>query len=555
MTSADEAPTSSRTSGVMRPYVGAERPVLRRRVRGVVVPAVVVFCLLLGLLFAFVAPYLVTPLGIPLIVLLLLSVWALPAARTAPTRTLEGLFFVFFVMMVLWPNYIAISLPGLPWITMVRLTGFPLVFTLLVCTSVSSQFRTETAETLKSVSLIWKLLVTFVAIQVVSIVFSKDIADSIQKLVVYETSWTAVFFASVYVFRKPRRVETWAALMWTMGIFVGLLGLWEERSGHVPWAFHMPSFLHIEQNMYAQIVEADAQLAATAIHRITGAYRIISVFGNSLTFAEYMAFTFPFVLNFIAGHYRWWVRLAAIVSLPFFLVVVLDTGSRLGAVGLILSCLFYLLAWAVMSWRRRKSSIFGPAIALAYPVIFVVAIASTFMFERLRAVVWGNGPEAASNQGRILEYTKGIPMVLTRPWGHGIGMGATTLGIYSADGKAAIDTYYLLIALEYGVVGFAIYFGMILLAIYVAGKTALSAPTDNRDYAFLVPIAIALVNFFVISSVFSQQDNNPLVFMMLGMIVALVWRIGEERKAARRIADAEFGPVKSPPRAVFRARP
>jgi hypothetical protein len=40
------------------------------------------------------------------------------------------------------------------------------------------------------------------------------------------------------------------------------------------------------------------------------------------------------------------------------------------------------------------------------------------------------------------------------------------------------------------------------------------------------------MNFFVIKSVFSQQDNHPLVFMMLGMVVALVWRIQQQRPVA-----------------------
>jgi hypothetical protein len=63
---------------------------------------------------------------------------------------------------------------------------------------------------------------------------------------------------------------------------------------------------------------------------------------------------------------------------------------------------------------------------------------------------------------------------------------------------------------------------MIGLAIYNSGRrvfdTAPGAPEPNPLFA---PLAIALTNFLVIKSVFSQQDNHPVVYMMLGAVVAL----------------------------------
>ena len=43
----------------------------------------------------------------------------------------------------------------------------------------------------------------------------------------------------------------------------------------------------------------------------------------------------------------------------------------------------------------------------------------------------------------------------------------------------------------------------------------------DREHRFFAAIAVALTVFLVIKSVFSQQDNLPLVFIMLGMFVAL----------------------------------
>jgi hypothetical protein len=40
----------------------------------------------------------------------------------------------------------------------------------------------------------------------------------------------------------------------------------------------------------------------------------------------------------------------------------------------------------------------------------------------------------------------------------------------------------------------------------------------------LLPLTISMVNFLMVKSVFAQTDIHPLVFMMLGMISACVYR-------------------------------
>jgi len=99
-----------------------------------------------------------------------------------------------------------------------------------------------------------------------------------------------------------------------------------------------------------------------------------------------------------------------------------------------------------------------------------------------------------------------------------------------------IDTYYLTVALEYGVLGFILYFGAFLFAVGGATRYVL-APFDrrNREAGFLLPAGICLINFVVIKSVFAQQDNHPLVFMVLGMALALTYRIRKE--GAPRLGD------------------
>ena len=117
----------------------------------------------------------------------------------------------------------------------------------------------------------------------------------------------------------------------------------------------------------------------------------------------------------------------------------------------------------------------------------------------------------------------GWQKLLQWPFGYGIGQAAPTLGFgKDIGGMITIDTYYLSIVLEYGVVGFIVYYGMFAIAIYEGIRRSLFAHSDNEDRAFLLPITVSLITFIVVKSVFSQQDNHPVVFMMLGALVALV---------------------------------
>lgn len=523
-------------SVVLKPYAGADRTLWRRLMSWSLVPGLALFCFIYGFFYAIFAPYLIVMFMIPLFIMGALAIWALPDMRQAPTRSMVFLYYALYITLVLWPNYLAFALPGMPWITIIRITGFPLAFMLLVSVSVSKNFRTTLSQALSAAPLLWKLLVAFTVIEVVSIVFSHNFGQSIQKLILAQISWTAIFFVCCYVFLKPGRVERWAALMWIMAVIVCLFGLWEHHLGHVPWRDHIPGFLKIGDPTVNAILAGGARTS-------TGMYRVQSTFGTSLNLAEYLALTLPFVLHFIMGDYKPWVRLAGVATIPLFLDIVVATDSRLGSVGFFLAFVAYPFFWSLLRWRRLKSSLVGPAIALSYPVLFCGAVAAVLSIHKLRSKIIGNGSQNASNEGRSSQFKEGIPKILKHPWGYGIGMGADALGNYTPSGVLTIDSYYLSVGLEYGVIGFILYYGMLAVGIQYSAKYALNVHKHDKEYSFLIPITIALTNFVIIKAVLSQQDNHPLIFMMLGMVVALIYRL-----------RAEGAPAQSP-EAAAEARP
>ena len=507
---------------ILKPYERDPRRPLQRWLGFLVLLVVAGFCLVYGFAFALFAPRLLLPLVAPLPLMAMVAIWALPETRRAPTRALTTLLFAFIGALILWPNYIAFAPPGLPWITMLRLTGFPLVLTLLICVSVSEQFRERLAFALSGEPLIWKSLALFLLLQFVSIAFSDRVGFSIDRFVVAQVSWTGIFFTSAYVFLTPNRVQKMASLLWILVIPVGIIGIFEWRVQHVLWAGHIPSFLQIDD-------PAVQVTLASKFRQGSAQYRTHSTFNTSLGLGEYLALTLPFIIHFALGAYNWTIKIAAAATIPFLIFIVYITGSRLSVVGCMMSFLFYAVAWAILYWRANRESILAPAFVLALPVGLLMAASLILVWRPLHDLAFGgNGGTKSSTEARQEQLALAIPKFLARPWGYGIGKAADTVGFKIQTGTVTLDSYYITVMIEYGIIGFIVYYGMIAMSIYVAGRYSLVSVGRSKDYGFLVPIAIALLNFFVIKSVFAAEDNHAIIFMFLGMIVALISRLRRE---------------------------
>ena len=465
-------------------------------------------------LFILLGRFLLVQFIAPLALLILLIIWALPDREKVPDKLLQALFLAFVVGQLFWPNYLALSLGNLPWITAVRLIGVPMVFIMLICLSQSHAMRATLSEILGANKLTARLMLALIGLAVLSLAFSTDRGMSTNLLIAAIFSWFALFYVALLFFARPGNVERFIWLLWTAVIFWCLMGVWESRISQVPWANSIPSFLKIEDEVVQRVLSGSARSA-------TGIYRVQGKFTTSLSMAEFMALSAPFIIHFLMTSRFWLYRIAAATTLPFMFWLIIATDSRLGVVGFFLSILSYIGIWAVRRWKHADGSLFGPAITLAYPVLFAMFIIATFTVGRLRNMVWGTGAQAASNEARQVQIEMGLSDLAARPWGYGIGRAADALGFASPSGILTIDNYYLSVALELGVIGFFIYYGMFFLAIAQGARVGIHETDEAR--LWIVPASLALANFFIIKSVLSQQEGHPLAFIILAMVMAIIW--------------------------------
>jgi hypothetical protein len=507
------AEAKARALAILRPYSRPGYWHFHRRMALTLLGFITFFY---GFFFAVTTTYLLVQLVMPIIVLALLVVWMLPETGNVPTRLMTRLFFTAILVLFWWPDYLAITLPGLPWITISRLVTAPMAIIFLLCLSQSEQFRSDMKEILDTSPTIWKLVVAFSLLALLSIGFSSTPAFSINKYITAMLAWPLSFFVAVWVFAQPGNTRILTRIVLAGVVVMCAIGLEEARESRVLWAGHLPAFLKPEDEVVDKILGGSARSS-------TGMYRVQGKFTTPLGLAEMIVYTMPVILHMAFTEKRWLLRALCVALLPIFLFLIIKTDSRLGMIGFFSTLLLYLLFWAVDRWRHHRDSLFGPAVTLSFPVTALAFFAATFAIGRLHNVVWGTGAHTASNQGRMTQLTEGLPKVFSHPWGYGIGRGTETLGFTNPAGSLTIDNYYLLIALDYGVLGFLIYYSIFLVAIFRGAKEIFKYET--HDDSFVAPIVIALINFVIIKSVFSQIENHALVFTYVGWLLALVYRI------------------------------
>jgi len=477
--------------------------------------------LLYGMVFGVLSSFLLPPLLAPMAIMALMIIWLLPDAEHSPAETMASFLFAYLVALLVWPDYLALQLPGMPWISAIRLVGIPMVGMLLICLSTSMRFRNELTEVMSAVPTLWKSVVVFAALSVVSIVFSHDPGTSVSKLIVAILYWYAMFFIALHAFRTPGRVERMAYFLWAILMFDCGIALWEGHIHALPWAGHTPSFLQVNDPVVIKILSFHGRSAS-------GIYRIQGKFTTALGLAEFIGVVTPIVVYLLFNAKRWITKLAALISLPIIFMTVIGTDSRLAMNSYILSFFIYILVWSFQRWRTRKDSIGGPALILSYPFLAAALLTASFTVTRIHNAVWGGGAAQASTIARQLQMQKGIPMVITHPWGHGIGMAATTLNFVNPAGEISIDSYFLSVGLEYGVIGFIAFMTMFISAILYC----VLALTNSKDpeMQYMAPLSISIANFLISKSILSQQENHSLAFLLLGAVGAMYYRYKKERK-------------------------
>ena len=510
---------------ILKPYAGAGAAAWRQFTPAIVCALVAVACIPYGFFYALTTPWLLVPFVAPLAILALVVIWAFPQVKAIPIRSMERLFFALLVALVVWPNYLAITLPGLPWITINRLVSTPMAFLFLVSLSANRAFLRRIGEIVSTAPVFWRALAVMIALEFLTLPLSAHVGETVSRIVVMQTTETIPFFLGCYIFTRPGRAAYAVNAYWAATILIALIGLAEAPIHHPLWSGHLPSFLQVGSDTVARIL-------AGASRGTTGQYRTQAVFSTPLGLSEFLALMTPFILDRALSKRSSLIgKIAALVTLPVILVVLLGTDSRFGLACYFLSAMLYLLAWALVQ-RQRNHSLLGTAVIMSYPVLFAAGVASSFVVGKIRSKVWGGGQYDDSTQARYDQFHLALPKMLTHPIGFGVGMGADAIGYYSPGGILSVDSYYLNLTMELGIVGllaFIIMWASLGLQVLFS---IIHSYDEESETTLIMPAAISLAVFLFIKLVFNQDDNHPIVYILSSMIVGLLYVKKREAETA-----------------------
>lgn len=503
---------------VMRPYVNLRT---RWRIAALIFTPIALagFCLVYSFFFALTAPYLILAFVTPIAALALLSIWALPDRPNAPTKAMELFFAAALICLIVWPNYLALVLPGLPWITATRLTGTPMALLMLIAFSTSQRFREEIGEVVATIPNLWVWFAAFIGIQFITIATGGSPGAAFSKWIIQQQNWVAFPIVAAWVCRFPGRAERYVFTAIIFSVPLLAIAIKEYSQNALLWLGHIPSFLKIEDPRIASMIYSSITRGAT------GQYRAKAVFSTPLGLAEYFSLLTPFAIHYAVGKYNIFKRMFGIALLPALFYGVRLTDARLGVLGFLVSVMLYILIWGLMRFRRNRRDLLAATIIYAYPAVFAVAFVAVSAIQPLHVLVFGGGAQEASNAARIHQLVMGIPKIMSNPIGHGGGGAGAAMG-YGAGEFVAIDNYYLALGLAYGVIGIVSFLGIFLLTIGWSIRSCLgiSGHQYDKELSLLIPISVCLSAFLVIKTVFAQIDLHPLLFMWVGVAAALVWR-------------------------------
>lgn len=478
---------------------------------------------------------------IPILIMMGLVLWALPDARTAPLRALQFFFVSYLVVTFLWPNYMAVSIPGMPLLSVRRVFGLPMIVLFVYCLAVQAHMRTSIAEALKSVPFSWKLMLGFVLVQTFGFLVAKYWAVGYKKWFDVQIAWTGVFFISIYFFLQKGRLEKLAtALLWIAMLAV-VIDLFEYRNQNILWANYIPAFLHVDSEVFERIMTPNFR---------GDQYRTKAMWSLPLTQAEYLALCMPLFLHRMLRAKTLLMQALMAAGQVAIVAGLVTAGARLGFVALVTGYFIYAFVWGVQRLISKPNDLIGPAISYGYPALMTAAITLILTVDALRFRILGSGTQQTSNEAREVQFQMAPAALAKSPiWGHGPGLGGEALGYRTPSGMLTVDSYVLTLVLDNGIVGFVCLVGLFFLVI--GGLAALwfrpSVREEGEDpeLTYAVPVSIMLIQFMTTKLVLSQDDNHALLFALLGAGIALAWRI--------RIAEGLPMPGGAKPRSARRS--
>jgi hypothetical protein len=457
------------TDRILPPYTRRVDDGLTRLRRAAVLAVVALYAVFMGLALVVLPVSLAIIPFSPILALLAVVIWTLPEADVNVDGLLRKLFFWFLALQMVWPTYMALNLPGLPWISPGRIAMLSMVAVIAYGLGQSRALRAEFSERWSAAPWLKRMFWAFVVIQVITLPMAAANLGSALKTFVFAQMYnTLLACVAAYVIVMPGAALTLRRVMGVSAFFVAAVMIPEVRYEGPVWGPYIPEWLKGDPELVAKALAPQSRAA-------DGLYRARSIFTIALYCAEYLGILMPFVLHNLVKANATWKRVAMIGVWLLMAVGMWYTNNRTAMVALIATHVLYGMWW---SMRRRivsrgTNDLVGPSVLMLYPAAAVAFLTIVLSSRTAYVRIIGGGQHQASNDSREGQYAAMWEKLKANPFGHGSGQGAQTVGWIGARDTLTLDSWVINLLMEFGVVGFLIYALMFFTAIIRAGRVYL----------------------------------------------------------------------------------
>ena len=417
---------------------------------------------------------------------------------------------LYLFLLVIWPRYALIRLPGVPGLSPPRMIQLVVLLLWAYLIIKSDGFRGRAIERLRLAKPFVILLTIFISLKFFSIFISDYPLQSAKGWMNELISFYLLFFIALTVIESKADFEFILKSFTLAFLVVCVVGLYE---------------FYVGRNVFFGLLEVDSDYLYQVLRDKdrAGSYRIQSTFSHPLTLSECVVMAVPLVAILFFGKKITILRgVIFLFLLGLGAFVVLKTGSRsgLGAFFAIAVCAFFLMC--IREIRNQKSGIATGFYVLLLVGLAGCAVIGAYLISDL--LIGRTLREYNSGMVRVDMWKHGLRLAADSPLlGYGQDMAAGVLGFSGHGGVVTIDSYYLSILLESGVVSLLAYIAMM---VFVAIES-LRFGMKSNEYSFAALMLLsALVGFSLIKSILSLTHNHGLVMIFIG---CLFWLLSNEK--------------------------
>ncbi|WP_345096700.1 O-antigen ligase family protein [Planomonospora venezuelensis] len=244
--------------------------------------------------------------------------------------------------------------------------------------------------------------------------------------------------------------------------------------------------------------------------------RVASTTGHPIEFGVVSAMILPLAVHYAhraraagRGAVRWWVCAGLVASGLMWSV------SRSAVLAVLAAGIVLFLGW---SRRRRIQALIAVVIALAVTRVLVPGLLGVFYG------LFANATNDESITYRTHDYDNAVAEISRYPW---LGRG---IGTWYAPKHQIFDNQYILTAVESGIIGVVVFFGLFIVAQYALIRVRLMSAGDEQTKDLALALSAALVIPLLGSATFDLLAFpmvSGLSFALLGAVGALLRAVQE----------------------------